>query len=193
MDKILIFDNYDSFTYNLVQLIRAITGREPTVKRNDKITLKEVAAFSKILLSPGPGLPQNAGIMLQLIRHYSATKSILGICLGHQAIGLAFGGQLIKQEKVYHGVTAPLCLTGIKDRLFTGIPENISVGRYHSWILDKKGFPEALQITATDHAGEIMGIRHRDYDVQGLQFHPESVLTPHGAAIVQNWLKNELL
>jgi len=186
--KILVFDNYDSFTYNLVHLVQKITNTKVDVFRNDEIALKKVADYDKIILSPGPGIPIEAGMLLSLIKEYASSKSILGVCLGHQAIGEAFGGKLINLDTVYHGV-ATNCKLAIEEcRLFAGLPERISVGRYHSWIVSEEDFPAELEITAKDENGYIMGLQHKKYDVQGVQFHPESVLTPDGEAIIRNWL-----
>ena len=186
--KILVFDNYDSFTYNLVHLVQKITNTKVDVFRNDEIALKKVADYDKIILSPGPGIPIEAGMLLPLIKEYASSKSILGVCLGHQAIGETFGGKLINLDTVYHGV-ATNCKLAIEEcRLFAGLPERISVGRYHSWIVSEEDFPAELEITAKDENGYIMGLQHKKYDVQGVQFHPESVLTPDGEAIIRNWL-----
>ncbi len=186
--KILVFDNYDSFTYNLVHLVQKITNTKVDVFRNDEIALKKVADYDKIILSPGPGIPIEAGMLLPLIKEYASSKSILGVCLGHQAIGEAFGGKLINLDTVYHGV-ATNCKLAIEEcRLFAGLPKGISVGRYHSWIVSEEDFPAELEITAKDENGYIMGLQHKKYDVQGVQFHPESVLTPDGEAIIRNWL-----
>jgi len=186
--KILVFDNYDSFTYNLVHLVQKITNTKVDVFRNDEIALKKVADYDKIILSPGPGIPIEAGMLLPLIKEYASSKSILGVCLGHQAIGEAFGGKLINLDTVYHGV-ATNCKLAIEEcRLFAGLPQRISVGRYHSWIVSEEDFPAELEITAKAENGYIMGLQHKKYDVQGVQFHPESVLTPDGEAIIRNWL-----
>lgn len=185
---LLMIDNYDSFTYNLVHLVQKITNTKVDVFRNDEIALKKVADYDKIILSPGPGIPIEAGMLLPLIKEYASSKSILGVCLGHQAIGEAFGGKLINLDTVYHGV-ATNCKLAIEEcRLFAGLPERISVGRYHSWIVSEEDFPAELEITAKDENGYIMGLQHKKYDVQGVQFHPESVLTPDGEAIIRNWL-----
>lgn len=190
--KILVFDNYDSFTYNLVHLVEKITHQKVDVYRNDQIPLEKVAEYDKIILSPGPGIPEEAGLLLPLIRQYAASKSILGVCLGHQAIGQAFGGHLINLSNVYHGVATPihqvLNRKAGKQDVFTNLPETIEVGRYHSWVVDENTLPLELEITAKDDNGQIMGLRHRQYDVQGVQFHPESVLTPDGEKILRNWL-----
>lgn len=188
MKKILVIDNYDSFTYNLVHYIRLIEGLEPAVYRNDRIGLEEVGRFDKILLSPGPGIPEEAGICLDVIRQYGHVKSILGICLGHQAIGEAYGGRLSNLREVYHGLATPVNITRNDEPLFTGIPATITAGRYHSWVVDTKDLPGCLAVTCEDENGTIMGISHKNHDVRGLQFHPESVLTEHGYKIIQNWL-----
>ncbi len=186
--KLLVFDNYDSFTYNLVHLVEKILHQKVDVFRNDQLPLEKVKAYDKIILSPGPGIPSEAGMLLPLIREYAATKSMLGVCLGHQAIGESFGGKLINLSTVYHGVATPVrILNG--DDLFDGLPNEIQAGRYHSWIIDEDGFPSDLEVTARDDNGYIMALRHKTYDVQGVQFHPESVLTPQGEAILRNWLK----
>src|ERR1700761_1579566 len=183
--RILVFDNYDSFTYNLVHLVEKLLHQKVEVYRNDQIPLEKVRDFDKIILSPGPGIPSEAGLLLPLIKEYASSKSILGVCLGHQAIGESFGGRLVNLSTVYHGVAT---LVTVLDRggLFEGIPEQIEVGRYHSWVVSEEGFPGELEITARDNNQMIMGLRHKRYDVQGVQFHPESVLTPMGEQILQN-------
>lgn len=188
--KILVIDNYDSFVYNLVHYIKEITGGDVDVYRNDKIALDEVKNYDKILLSPGPGIPEEAGICLDVIKQYAASKSILGVCLGHQTIGEAFGGKLTNLDQVYHGVETPISIIKADEPLFEGIPEIIKVGRYHSWVVSKDGFPAELEITAEDDNGMIMGLNHTKYDVRGVQFHPESVLTKEGMQMMKNWLKN---
>jgi anthranilate synthase component 2 len=185
--KILLFDNYDSFTYNLVHLVEKITNQKVTVVRNDQITLEEVAAYDKIILSPGPGIPSEAGLLLPLIKQYAASKSILGVCLGHQAIGEAFGATLENLSTVYHGVATPIKIDN-SNYLFNGLTDTIVVGRYHSWVIANNNFPDALKVTATDENGLIMAIEHTAYDVCGVQFHPESVLTPNGETVIKNWL-----
>jgi anthranilate synthase component 2 len=187
MKKILVIDNYDSFTYNLVHYLEDLNG-DVTVVRNDEFDLEEVKNYDKILLSPGPGLPNEAGLLKQLIQTYAPTKSILGVCLGLQAIGEVFGGQLRNLEKVYHGVATKVQIQVNDENLFDGLPNEIEVGRYHSWVVDPSDFPDSLQITATDSNGEIMALRHKTFDVKGVQFHPESVLTPDGKKILENWL-----
>lgn len=189
MKKILVIDNYDSFTYNLVHYINQITGEQPDVYRNDEITLADIDKYDKIVLSPGPGLPEEAGICLDLIRQYSPVKSILGICLGHQAIGEAFGGKLTNLSRVYHGLATSVSITDPEEPLFRGIPGNILAGRYHSWVVDSRDLPNCLVVTSLDDNGLIMGLSHRDYDVRGLQFHPESVLTEYGFDIMRNWVE----
>lgn len=186
--KILVFDNYDSFTYNLVHLVEKILHLKVDVYRNDEIHLEKVKEYDKIILSPGPGIPTEAGLLLPLIKEYAATKSILGVCLGHQAIGEAFGGSLINLETVYHGVAMPLLEIEHNNKLFKGIEEGSEVGRYHSWIVADENFPADLEVTARDEHGYIMALQHKNFDLQGVQFHPESVLTPCGERIMRNWL-----
>ena len=186
--KILVFDNYDSFTYNLVHLVEKILHIEVDVFRNDEIALEKVKEYDKIILSPGPGIPSEAGLMLPLIKEYAASKSILGVCLGHQAIGEAFGGSLINLDTVFHGVATPVKILNNKSTILQGLGEEVEVGRYHSWIIDRNNFPEDLEITAVDENNYIMALQHRKYDVQGVQFHPESVLTPEGEKMMRNWL-----
>ena len=223
--KILVFDNYDSFTYNLVHLVEKIMHQKVEVHRNDQIPLEKVRAFDKIILSPGPGIPNEAGLLLPLIKEYAASKSILGVCLGHQAIGEAFGGKLINLSTVYHGVATPIRIVRtektdaqytsasmaggglskasatknevtviedplVKQDLFKDLPVQFEVGRYHSWIVSDEGFPAELEVTARDENDYIMALQHKQYDVQGVQFHPESVLTPLGEQILRNWLKH---
>lgn len=187
--RILVFDNYDSFTYNLVHLVEKIMHQKADVYRNDEIPLEKVGAYDKIILSPGPGIPQEAGLLLPLIKEYAASKSILGVCLGHQAIGQAFGGKLVNLKSVFHGV-ATNCVVRKDSPLFKGLPDTIEVGRYHSWIVSDENFPEELEVTARDENHYIMALQHKRFDVQGVQFHPESVLTPDGETILRNWLKN---
>ncbi|MBK9938715.1 MAG: aminodeoxychorismate/anthranilate synthase component II [Chitinophagaceae bacterium] len=188
--KILVFDNYDFFTYNLVHLVEKITHTKVDVYRNDQIALEKVKEYDKIILSPGPGIPEEAGLLLPLIKEYAATKSILGVCLGHQAIGQAFGGTLTNLSTVYHGVATPIKIDATKKpALFEGLPEIVEAGRYHSWIIADENFPAELEVTARDENNYIMALQHKKYDVQGVQFHPESVLTPLGEAILRNWLK----
>lgn len=194
--KVLVFDNYDSFTYNLVHLVEKILHQKVDVHRNDQIPLERVKDYDKIILSPGPGIPQEAGLLLPLIKEYAASKSILGVCLGHQAIGEAFGGKLVNLSTVYHGVATPVKKVSREtadvkkgeQNLFSGLPEEFEVGRYHSWIVSEEGFPKELEVTAKDEQGYIMALQHTRYDVKGVQFHPESVLTPQGEVILRNWL-----
>lgn len=185
--KILIFDNYDSFTHNLVHLVKSFGYTDIEVHRNDQITLEDIARFDKIILSPGPGIPSEAGLLLPLIKGYAGKKPILGVCLGHQAIGEAFGAKLTNLEDVYHGVATKINVTK-EDYIFNNIGTEIEVGRYHSWIVSSDQLPECLEVTAEDHNKQIMALRHKEYDVHGVQFHPESVLTPQGMAIVENFL-----
>ncbi len=191
--KILILDNYDSFTYNLVHLLHHVLihdGKESDlhVIRNDKIALDDVNAFDKILLSPGPGIPLEAGIMPELVRRYAPSKSILGVCLGHQCIGEVFGAKLVNMQAPVHGKATLTTICEPDEKLFTGLPSPIRTGRYHSWLVDREGFPAELAITAIDDQGRIMALRHRRYNVCGVQFHPESVLTEHGDIMMRNWL-----
>lgn len=189
MKKILILDNYDSFTYNLYHLIREIGTFEIEVHRNDSIALDEVERFDKIILSPGPGIPQEAGILLPLIARYAPHKSILGVCLGHQAIGETFGATLENLTDVYHGVQSTIDITK-KDPIFNRLNTHFVAGRYHSWIISREAFPETLEITAESPENQIMAIRHKTYDVHGIQFHPESILTPQGRIIIENFICN---
>lgn len=196
MKKLLVLDNYDSFTYNLVHLANEILGEEIDVYRNDEISLDEVGGYQKILLSPGPGIPSEAGILLDVIKRYASEKSIFGVCLGHQAIGEAFGGDLKNLSSVYHGVSTPIELVDglnpspFSNDWFKNLNTKLSVGRYHSWVVDNLHFPEVLEITSKDDSGMIMSLRHRKWNVQGVQFHPESVLTTHGKEMLSNWLLN---
>lgn len=186
----MVIDNYDSFTFNLVHLLHEC-GHDATVWRNDKFELEEVAAFDKILLSPGPGIPEEAGLLLDVIREYGATKSILGICLGQQAIAQVYGGQLYNLAKPVHGTATPLLITDPDELIFRGLPSSFPVGRYHSWAVSRDGFPDELHITAEDKDGVIMALTHKAFDVKGLQFHPESVLTSYGKEMMANWLQGQ--
>ena len=203
--KTVIIDNYDSFTYNLAHLVKEL-GAEVDVLRNDKFELEELEKYDKIILSPGPGIPEEAGLLLEVIRTYAGRKPILGVCLGEQAIGQAFGGKLTNLSEVFHGIQTNIVIRDeglvisdellitnhsslITDYIFSGLPTEFPVGRYHSWVVDTAGFPEELVITAISSEGQIMALKHREYDVHGIQFHPESVLTPDGKQIVGNWLK----
>lgn len=189
MAKIMVLDNYDSFTYNLVHYIEKITGSRPAVCRNDEISLDEVGEYDSILISPGPGIPAEAGICIDVIKRYCATKKILGVCLGHQAIGEAFGASLINLKEVYHGLATKVFVLDNQDRLFRSIPVTFNAGRYHSWVISNYDLPECLKVTCIDNNQLIMAVRHRDYDVSGVQFHPESVLTEHGMEIIRNWIE----
>ncbi|WP_100616219.1 anthranilate synthase component II [Confluentibacter citreus] len=184
--KILVIDNYDSFTYNLVHYLEDLDC-EVTVLRNDKLTLEDVEPFDKIVLSPGPGIPDEAGLLKPIIKKYAPTKSILGVCLGQQAIGEVFGGSLINLEDVYHGVATKVTITVDDESLFNGLEKDIEVGRYHSWVVDAN-LPDSLEATSFDANGQVMSLRHKTYDVRGVQYHPESVLTPHGKQILRNWI-----
>ena len=186
--KILVFDNYDSFTYNLVHYLQNLTNETIDVFRNDKISLDEIDQYDKIVLSPGPGLPNEAGLLISLIKRFYKTKSILGVCLGHQAIGEVFGGKLINLDKVYHGVATPIQVLDSNEKLFKGLPSEFKGGRYHSWVVDNVNLPDCFNVTAVDQQGMIMAITHKEYDLRGVQFHPESVLTEHGMKIMENWL-----
>lgn len=187
--KVLVFDNYDSFTYNLVQIIERILNEKVDVVRNDEITLDEIGKYDKIILSPGPGIPEEAGILLDLIREYASSKSILGVCLGQQAIAEAFGGSLINLSEIFHGVATSAELVKENTKLFRNLSSGLEVGRYHSWAVNPDDFPEELEITAVDKDGMIMALQHKSYDVHGVQFHPESILTPDGEVIIRNFLK----
>ncbi len=186
--KILVFDNYDSFTYNLVQMVEEISGISPEIHRNDKISIEEIEKFDKIILSPGPGLPSESGILMELIRRYAPTKDILGVCLGHQAIGESFGAKLYNLQRVMHGV-ATKTIPVVEDLLFEKMPFPFLAGRYHSWAISPEDFPEELTITAVDESGVIMALRHKIYKVRGVQFHPESILTEYGKTLLQNWME----
>ena len=184
--KCLLLDNYDSFTYNLHHILLELCI-DTDVRRNDKISLDEVAGYDKILLSPGPGIPSEAGILMPLIERFAPKKSILGVCLGEQAIGEVFGAKLLNLKEVFHGVCSDIRIVA-KEPLFAGLEPRFRAGRYHSWVVSKDDFPDCLEITAVDaQAGTIMALRHRTYDVRGVQFHPESVLTPQGRKIIENW------
>ncbi|MFF5381978.1 anthranilate synthase component II [Pedobacter suwonensis] len=184
---VLVIDNYDSFTYNLVHLINEV-GYEAEVWRNDKFDLADVEKYDKILLSPGPGIPEEAGLLLDVIRTYAPTKSIFGVCLGQQAIAEAFGGTLYNLGRPMHGIATPVTVVDGDEPLFWECPQTINVGRYHSWVVSQENFPSCLKITARDHKNEIMALRHETLDVRGVQFHPESVLTEHGKQMMENWL-----
>lgn len=187
--KILVLDNYDSFTYNLVHIIRSL-GFQPDVIRNDKISVEDVGRYDKIMLSPGPGIPDEAGIMKEVIRHYGSSKSILGICLGHQGIGEVFGAALFNIPRVLHGVTSTTEVVDNDEYLFSGVSGKFQSTHYHSWAVRADSITDDLKVTAVNDEGLIMGLRHRTYDVKGLQFHPESVMTPEGPKMIGNWLRN---
>lgn len=187
--KVLVIDNYDSFTYNLVHLVNEL-GRDVEVWRNDKFELADVDQFDKIILSPGPGIPEEAGLLLEVIKTYAATKSIFGVCLGQQAIAEAFGGTLLNLGRPMHGIATPVTVLDKSELLFKDCPDTINVGRYHSWVVSTGDLPDCLTVTATDADAEIMALRHKDLDVRGVQFHPESVLTEYGKQMMQNWLEN---
>jgi len=186
--KILVIDNYDSFTYNLVHAIKKISGLPVDVYRNDKISLEEIEKYDKIVLSPGPGIPEEAGLLLDIIKEYAPKKSILGVCLGHQAIGEAFGGKLYNMNRVLHGIATPVKLTESYSVLFKDLPNTFDVGRYHSWIVQAEQLPDCFEVTSYDNEGLIMSMQHKKYNVQSVQFHPESVLTPLGEKMIENWL-----
>lgn len=188
--KILVFDNYDSFTYNLVQMIERILETKVDVVKNDEISLEEIEKYDKIVLSPGPGIPEEAGILLELIKKYASTKSILGVCLGQQAIAEAFGGSLINLSEIFHGVATSVQIVKTETKIFKNLHSGIEVGRYHSWAVNPENFPEELEVTAVDKDGMIMALQHKTYDVHGVQFHPESILTPKGEVIIRNFLLN---
>ena len=191
--KILVLDNYDSFTYNLVQYIERVLKRAVDVRRNDQLTLEEVAVYDKILISPGPGIPIEAGITLDLIKEYGPSKSILGVCLGHQAIAEAYGGSITNLSTVYHGVTGQMKQLVDDEYLFSGVPTEFDAGRYHSWVVEHDTLPGELEITVENDEGYIMAIRHREHDVKGVQFHPESVLTEYGGMMIKNWINSSKL
>ena len=185
--KVVIIDNYDSFTYNLSHLVKRL-GVNVTVYRNDQFSISQLKVFDKIILSPGPGIPSEAGLLLDVIKSYAGQKPILGVCLGHQAIGEVFGATLTNLSDVYHGVATEGTQFGT-DPIFNGLPRRIIMGRYHSWVVSRDGFPDCLEITAESDDGQIMALRHRNYNIHGIQFHPESVLTPEGETIIKNWLE----
>jgi anthranilate synthase component II len=188
--KILVFDNYDSFTYNLVQIIERIVGHEVDIFRNDKINLSDIAQYDKIILSPGPGIPEEAGILLEVIKTYAPTKSMFGVCLGQQAIAQAFGASLINLSEIYHGIATNINITKEDALLFKDMPRQMAAGRYHSWAVNTHDFPIELEITALDNKGMVMALQHKSYDLHAVQFHPESILTPDGEQIIRNFLEN---
>lgn len=188
--KILVIDNYDSFTYNLVHAVKKISKLPVDVYRNDEIALEEVEKYDKIILSPGPGIPEEAGLLLDIIKEYAPKKSMLGVCLGHQAIGEAFGGKLHNMNRVLHGIATPVKQTNNKSVLFKDLPETFDVGRYHSWIIEDELLPDCFEVTSYDSEGLVMSMQHKQFDVHSVQFHPESVLTPLGEKIIENWLNS---
>lgn len=188
MKKVLVIDNYDSFTYNLVYIVRQL-GYNPVIWRNDQFELEDVSPFEKVILSPGPGIPSEAGKMPSLLKEFASIHSILGVCLGHQAIGEAFGGKLVNLKNVFHGVSTQLKIDRT-DGIFRDVPSGIQVGRYHSWVVSTENLPDELEVTATDESGQIMALRHRTFDVTGVQFHPESIMTEYGTRMIQNWLES---
>lgn len=185
--KILVIDNYDSFTFNLVQLLKSVSDANVDVYRNDEIELDKINKYDKILLSPGPGLPKKAGILIPIIKEYASTKSILGVCLGHQAIAESFGGKLINLTRVFHGVSTSIKILN-NNSIFNNLGNELLVGRYHSWVVSEEDFPNDLEITAIDENNLIMAFQHKRLNVQAVQFHPESILTPNGEMIIKNWL-----
>lgn len=185
--KTVIIDNYDSFTYNLSHLLKEL-GTEVTVLRNDRFRLPDLEEFDRIVLSPGPGIPSEAGLLTDVIRHYAGRRPILGVCLGHQAIGEVFGARLKNLSEVWHGVATPCHIT-VRDTIYEGLPDCIQTGRYHSWIVDREALPPCLEVTGESNEGYIMSMRHRTLDIRGIQYHPESVLTPDGRIIMKNWLE----
>lgn len=186
--KTVIIDNYDSFTYNLAHLVKEL-GAEVSVVRNDQFRLSELKPFDKIILSPGPGIPTEAGLLMDVIDAYAPVKPILGVCLGHQAIGEYFGGKLTNLSQVFHGIASTISITA-PDYIYKELPAQVQVGRYHSWVVDNEGLPDCLEVTCVSEEGQIMSLRHKQYDVRGIQYHPESVLTPEGRKIIANWLKH---
>lgn len=184
--RTVIIDNYDSFTYNLAHLVKEL-GAEVSVVRNDQFRMEELKPYDKIILSPGPGIPSEAGLLMQVIRTYAASKPILGVCLGHQAIGEYFGGRLTNLSQVFHGIASTITVTA-PDYIYNELPAHIQVGRYHSWVVDSQELPDCLEVTSVSEEGQIMSLRHRQYDVRGIQYHPESVLTPDGKTLIANWL-----
>ena len=186
--KTVIIDNYDSFTYNLAHLVKEL-GAEVSVVRNDQFRLSELKPFDKIILSPGPGIPTEAGLLMDVIDAYAPVKPILGVCLGHQAIGEYFGGKLTNLSQVFHGIASTISITA-PDYIYKELPAQVQVGRYHSWVVDNEGLPDCLEVTSVSEEGQIMSLRHKQYDVRGIQYHPEGVLTPEGRKIIANWLKH---
>jgi anthranilate synthase component 2 len=188
--KILVFDNYDSFTYNIVQILEQLTGSLPAVVRNDRIKLDDVESFDRIVISPGPGIPSESGLLLPLIERFAANKPMLGICLGLQAMAECFGGKLHNLGQVYHGLATTIIRTSYAEPIFDGLPDRFPAARYHSWVADRSRLPSCFNITAEDENGLIMAIRHQTHNIAGLQFHPESILSPYGVQMIKNWLNN---
>lgn len=188
MKKMVLIDNYDSFTYNLVHYLEELNC-DVVVLRNDEFEIEELQSFDAIILSPGPGIPSESGLLLEVIKTYASTKKILGICLGHQAIGEVFGATLVNLDTVFHGVSTTITITDTTETLFSNLPQQIEVGRYHSWVINPANFPEVLEVTSESENGEIMSIRHKNFNVKGVQFHPESILTPSGKTILANWIQ----
>ena len=188
MKKMVLIDNYDSFTFNLVHYLEELNC-EVVVLRNDEFEIEELQSFDAIILSPGPGIPSESGLLLEVIKTYASTKKILGICLGHQAIGEVFGATLVNLDTVFHGVSTTITITDTTETLFSNLPQQIEVGRYHSWVINPANFPEVLEVTSESENGEIMSIRHKNFNVKGVQFHPESILTPSGKTILANWIQ----
>ena len=189
MKKIVVIDNYDSFTYNLVHALNSLTGDRIDVFRNDRVNMDELQSYDLIVLSPGPGIPDEAGSLKEVIARFAPSKRILGVCLGHQAMAEVFGGELENINKVYHGVSTKVKILDTEDYIYKDIPDEFDGGRYHSWIVSKENFPDCFRITAVAENGEIMGMAHKEYDLRGVQYHPESVLTKYGNQIIKNWLK----
>lgn len=188
--KILMLDNYDSFTYNLVQYLEEIIEGKIDVFRNDQITLEEIGAYDTIILSPGPGVPKDAGILMEVIKEYATTKNIFGVCLGMQAIGESFGGELANLEKVYHGVQTLIIKTEDEEPIFKDVPTAFEAGRYHSWVVKKENLPDCLEVTAIDKKGIVMAMSHKELNVRGVQFHPESIMTPDGKTMLRNFINH---
>ena len=188
MKKMVLIDNYDSFTYNLVHYLEELNC-DVVVLRNDEFEIEGLQSFDAIILSPGPGIPSESGLLLEVIKTYASTKKILGICLGHQAIGEVFGATLVNLDTVFHGVSTTITITDTTETLFSNLPQQIEVGRYHSWVINPANFPEVLEVTSESENGEIMSIRHKNFNVKGVQFHPESILTPSGKTILANWIQ----
>jgi len=188
-NKILVIDNYDSFVFNLVHYLRDLDC-DVTVKRNDKVELSEIEEYDKVLLSPGPGIPTEAGLLMDVIKAYAGKKPMLGVCLGHQAIAEVFGGELINLKEVFHGVATKVERTSVEDSIYKDVPQTFNVGRYHSWLVSSEELPSVFDVTSKDESGQIMSIRHKEFDLKGIQYHPESILTEHGMKIMENWVNS---